>query len=276
MQLLMERAADKIKYGYIGYKVKKQYKEMRSYERDYVSVKWIGPGKTIELIGNMTNPPWTLSLKMDYCTLRGIHVKYFSKLKEGTYYYNYIVDGRICVDTSQSAISYMRLKCNQFKVGGGCRVGTLSWYDFEKMPLKLEDNYVTKQSAFQVKDFAETPEEYDFFNKLVRKPKVKSKNSNKPNNSDTEPLFSLKGLNNKVVHKDTQEKIRKRNLFQRLNPAEHKKDTKRQLNIKLKPNTVLSQSSTNYRMEERYETKTEEYEGRAYIDFNMAYDNYEY
>lgn len=256
MLTLIKKAANTIKYGYIGYKVRKLYKEVKRYEKNYASVKWAGPGKCIELIGSMTKPPWTIRLKMDYCNLRHIHVKYFSKLKEGIYYYNYIVDGTMCVDKNNSEISYMRLRCNQLKVAG--KLGQtkdmpFNWYNIKQIPKKLEANYVTQQPAFQVKDFAETPEEYDFFNELLKKPKNKPRSSIK----NTNLLASLnEGDEKKVVEHD-----REISYLDRLNVG-------RRLSKGEWIDVLVMQRADNNEIEDKG--------GKVDIDFNMAYNNYEY
>jgi len=114
----MINASTKIKSIWIGYYTRKLHKTIKFYEQNYMSVKWTKENKEVMVIGDMSNPPWISKIKMDYCMLRHIHVKYFSKLYNGIYYYNYIVDGQITIAEDQPGISYMGIKCNVLNVTG--------------------------------------------------------------------------------------------------------------------------------------------------------------
>eukprot|EP00826_Nyctotherus_ovalis_P061095 TRINITY_DN8658_c0_g1_i19.p1 TRINITY_DN8658_c0_g1~~TRINITY_DN8658_c0_g1_i19.p1 ORF type:complete len:282 (-),score=48.03 TRINITY_DN8658_c0_g1_i19:153-998(-) len=261
--ILMEEAANRVKYSYIGYKTRKLYRQVRSHEKNYTSIKWTGPGSNVQLIGNMTNPPWTVRLQMDYCCLRRIHVKYFARLKQGVYYYNYVVDGRMCVDTSRSAISYMRVKCNQLKVDGRSyqnkEGGMLNWYDFKGVPGKFEIGYVS-QKAFQVKDFAETSEEYDLFNEVLRKSNGRTRSSNKQYTNHKEVPASLKDLDKS--NRNAKEKQSK--AFKKY----------RDIEINRYSTEGFAEKQLRQRQGKEWEDKYNG--GRAGIAPNMAYDNYGY
>eukprot|EP00826_Nyctotherus_ovalis_P018330 TRINITY_DN15475_c0_g2_i1.p1 TRINITY_DN15475_c0_g2~~TRINITY_DN15475_c0_g2_i1.p1 ORF type:complete len:390 (+),score=27.70 TRINITY_DN15475_c0_g2_i1:371-1540(+) len=118
LRAMMIMASIKIRSVWLGYHTRKLYKEVKFYERNFISIKWTGEGKEAMLIGDMTSPPWIERIKMDYCALRRIHIKYFLQLDNGTYYYNHIVDGQITVAQDQPRISCMGIKCNVLSVAG--------------------------------------------------------------------------------------------------------------------------------------------------------------
>ncbi len=76
--------------------VRKRYIQLLQYEKAYTSVKWTHEtGKEVSLVGDFTAPAWKVVLRMEYCSLRRIFVKYLANLKEGEEYcYSFIVDGR--------------------------------------------------------------------------------------------------------------------------------------------------------------------------------------
>lgn len=72
---------------------RKQYLNIVSFEKLYSSVVWPRKEKNVFVVGNFTYPPWTVQLRMEYCNLRKINVKYLTNLSPGTYLYYFIVDG---------------------------------------------------------------------------------------------------------------------------------------------------------------------------------------
>ena len=73
----------------------KRYKEVLSYEKTLPSIKWsssISNVKEIYIVGSMNK--WNQKIKMTYCRLRRIYVKYIDGLKRGKdYEIKFIVDG---------------------------------------------------------------------------------------------------------------------------------------------------------------------------------------
>ena len=176
----MTEAANKVKRRYIGYRIRKLYRQISYYENSYTSIKWTGPGANAQIIGDMTNPPWAVKIKMDYCQLRHIYVKYFSDLNKGIYYYNFIVDGKTCIDTKKPSFTCLRLKCNKLKITH-CSMNndsmpirsSLNWYDYSS---RHGFDFVTRDSGFQIKDYAETSTEYELLTKLLDETKIKPQN----------------------------------------------------------------------------------------------------
>ena len=111
-----------------------------------------GHGSTIEVIGDMTDPPWKVKVKMNYCKLREIFVKYLPKLENGTYNYSYIVDGVALIkqplELKKTEIPY--LSSNMESIS------------------KAVKRIVICKTAFQIKDFVESIEEYELLNKVLR------------------------------------------------------------------------------------------------------------
>ena len=73
----------RIERAYIAHHTHQLYKQISFFENTYISLKWTKPAKDVEIIGDMTDPPWIARLKMDYCKIRQIFVKYFGRLKNG-------------------------------------------------------------------------------------------------------------------------------------------------------------------------------------------------
>lgn len=75
---------------------RRRYIEVLQYEKAYTSVKWTHEVKNeVSLVGDFTMPVWKVFLRMEYCSLRGVYVKYLANLKEGEEYcYSFVVDGR--------------------------------------------------------------------------------------------------------------------------------------------------------------------------------------
>ena len=121
-----------------------------------------------------------VKIKMDYCQLRHIYVKYFSDLNKGIYYYNFIVDGKTCIDTKKPSFTCLRLKCNKLKITH-CSMNndsmpirsSLNWYDYSS---RHGFDFVTRDSGFQIKDYAETSTEYELLTKLLDETKIKPQN----------------------------------------------------------------------------------------------------
>ena len=72
---------------------RKKYLKILIGEKCFNSVQWKDKGKEVYLISNFTSPPWQKKIRLDYCPLRKIFVKYFKDLKEGNYLIKYEVDG---------------------------------------------------------------------------------------------------------------------------------------------------------------------------------------
>ena len=76
--------------------IRMQYLKILVYERTYSSIKWHGNANSVEVIGDFTKPQWKVKLRLDYCSFRGIFVKYLDRIESGiTYEYSMILDGKL-------------------------------------------------------------------------------------------------------------------------------------------------------------------------------------
>ena len=73
---------------------REQYKQIIKMERSYNYIKWPLEGKEVEIVTNFTNPRWKKELKLWFCPLRKIFVKYLKNLRPGVYQLKYKVDGQ--------------------------------------------------------------------------------------------------------------------------------------------------------------------------------------
>eukprot|EP00826_Nyctotherus_ovalis_P014164 TRINITY_DN1391_c0_g1_i5.p1 TRINITY_DN1391_c0_g1~~TRINITY_DN1391_c0_g1_i5.p1 ORF type:complete len:251 (-),score=46.44 TRINITY_DN1391_c0_g1_i5:110-862(-) len=94
MKDVMSKAATKIQAQIRMLLIYQQYSEIIKYEREFSSIKWNGRASVVEIVGNFTSPQWKLRLKLDYCRLRGIFVKYMANMDDSKeYYYSFIIGG---------------------------------------------------------------------------------------------------------------------------------------------------------------------------------------
>lgn len=182
MRRLLIDAVTKIENACITFNTRRLYKNIIFYESAYVSLKWTKPAKNVEIIGDMTDPPWIARLKMDYCKLRHIFVKYFARLKSGIYYYNYIVDGEICIAADQPSVSHMGIQCNVLKIAdqpsGTIKIprafskdysnDALGWNELRRTWSESNIEFFRQQPAFQAGDFIESSDEYDLLKELQK------------------------------------------------------------------------------------------------------------
>ncbi len=86
--------------------VQKRYKKILAKEKAYSNVKWRYSGKKVYVIGELCKPHWVHKIKLKWCPLRGIYVKYFKMpldpMKQ--YRYLFVVDGKYCFDASQPCV----------------------------------------------------------------------------------------------------------------------------------------------------------------------------
>lgn len=182
LHALLIDTVTKIENACITFNTRRLYKNIIFYESAYISLKWTKPASNVEIIGDMTDPPWIARLKMDYCKLRHIFVKYFARLKSGTYYYNYIVDGEICIADDQPSVSYMGVQCNVLKItdqpSGAVRIprafskdysnDALGWNELRRTWSESNIEFFRQQPAFQAGDFIESSDEYDLLKELQK------------------------------------------------------------------------------------------------------------
>jgi len=182
LRTLLIDAVTKIENACVTFNIRRLYKNIIFYESAYVSLKWTKPSINVEIIGDMTDPPWIARLKMDYCKLRHIFVKYFSRLKSGIYYYNYIVDGEICIAPDQPSVSYMGIQCNVLKIAdqpsGAIKIprafskdysnDALGWNELRRTWSESNIEFFRQQPAFQAGDFIESSDEYDLLKELQK------------------------------------------------------------------------------------------------------------
>ncbi len=99
---LVNAAATMIEKNVKRYFIQAKFKRIMVKERSYPSIKWIYSGKTVYVIGEMTRPHWVTKLKLKWCPVRGIYVKYFKAPLDPSkvYKYLYVVDGKYCFDAN--------------------------------------------------------------------------------------------------------------------------------------------------------------------------------
>lgn len=178
-------ACIKIQSVFKAHSTRKLFKKILDYERRYKSVKWTGPGSDVAIIGDMTDPPWIAKLRMDYCKLRHIFVKYFAKLKSGIYYYNFVVDGEIRVADRQPVFNHMGIECNIFEVSEQPKVqpimniprafskdytvGDAGWNNLRRVCSESSMDLLKSQPAFQPGDIEGSSAEYEILAALKNK-----------------------------------------------------------------------------------------------------------
>jgi len=90
----MDEAAKKIQSLQRMWKTRKLYLKIVGFEHTFSVIKYIKPAKSVEIVGTFTKPIWKVKLKLDYCKLRNIFVKYLANLGAGNnYQYMLIIDG---------------------------------------------------------------------------------------------------------------------------------------------------------------------------------------
>ncbi len=111
---LVEEAVARIQKVVKGRLTRARFRRILQKERDYPSVRWKFAGKTVYVIGEMTRPHWVRKIKLKWCPLRGIYVKYFKTPLDPSRLcrYLFVVDGKYCFDAT--------LPCT----GGGTRYTT--------------------------------------------------------------------------------------------------------------------------------------------------------
>ena len=76
-------------------KVRRKYRIIANYEREYDSIKWPFNARSVDVVGNFTTPAWKAKLSLDYCAMRKIFVKYIANLISGKdYEYSLIINGK--------------------------------------------------------------------------------------------------------------------------------------------------------------------------------------
>ncbi len=75
---------------------KKRFKRIKGLEDTFNSIRWTNEAKNVMFIANFTNPPWQKIVKLDFCHLRNIYIKYLKNIEPGEYKIKFIVDGKYC------------------------------------------------------------------------------------------------------------------------------------------------------------------------------------
>ncbi len=78
-----------------------RYRRIIKFERKFHSLKWSHlqkEGHSVVVIGSFTSPPWEKELKLDFCKIRKIYVKYLKNLPHGRFEFKFIVDGEYMCD----------------------------------------------------------------------------------------------------------------------------------------------------------------------------------
>lgn len=179
----MDPACTKIQAVFKGHYARKLFRQILEYERRYKSVKWVGAGSEVEVMGDMTDPPWIARLQMDYCKLRRIFVKYFAKLRSGVYYYNYVVDGDIRVAREFPVAEHLGSECNVLSVIDESKPkvvlniprafskdytdGNTGWSELRRICSESSMELLKQQPVFQTAgEVVESSGEYDLLNAL--------------------------------------------------------------------------------------------------------------
>jgi len=68
------------------------------YEKNFHSLKWKYNANEVFVIANFTKPAWQREIKLDYCPLREIFVRYFRNIPPGVYEIKFIVDHEYLCD----------------------------------------------------------------------------------------------------------------------------------------------------------------------------------
>lgn len=175
-----------------GKKIRRMYKQIMYCEKTYHSVKWTEGGNDIALIGSLTDPPWISKLRMDYCPLRKIYVKYFSKLNKGIYYFNYLINGEIKSSHRYPKGKYEGMECNILRIGIVREIkekieiprafskdyteGPTDWSKLKRVCSESSIELYKNQPAFQRKQIVESSGEEEMLNalRLAKSPQAKS------------------------------------------------------------------------------------------------------